>query len=560
MSIPTTAQRLGTFLLLMSTGSLLTAQEPADYYAPAAGRSGGALKSALNDIIQDHEALTYNETREAIWRLDANTSQPGHVTLIYAGASVPTTSWPDFNREHLWPQSLGARRHPAKSDLHHIFAADANVNSSRGNKPFAECDDNCRSHHEAPHALYDEAWEPPDPVKGDIARALFYMAVRYEGENGEPDLTLTNGPVTSGCDCMGRLDTLLAWHLADPVDDQERLRNNLIFSDIQGNRNPFIDHPEFVTSIWSSSQPSQPAVAADDRVTICSFNIQFLGNSRDRDNHALAAVLDGCDVAVIQELVSPPFAMDFPDGTPVNPDAEAEAFFDEMIALGFDFVLSEEDTGPGERIHRNGSATEWWVAFYDPDTTKEVVDLPHGYLAADRANHPDYDRVPYAFGFRTIDERLDFVLISVHLRPGSSGDDEQRREHELASIADWIDANNEVENDFIVLGDMNIQDCDELDAALPEGFDALNSTCLITNTNVNGPRPYDHVMLGPDATATIDTTAGFRVINLIETTRASWNLGEPFPGDPYDHNAFRRIYSDHHPIVFALEVPDADPD
>ena len=127
-------------------------------------------------------------------------------------------------------------------------------------------------------------------------------------------------------------------------------------------------------------------------------------------------------------------------------------------------------------------------------------DLPQGYLALDRSNHDHFERVPYAFGFRTLDSKLDFVLISVHLQPGSGSKDRTLRAEELATIAHWIDLNDHIEHDFIILGDMNIEDARELAMVTPAGFQSLNDECRPTNTNVNGPRPYDHVMLNSNWT------------------------------------------------------------
>ena len=87
-------------------------------------------------------------------------------------------------------------------------------------------------------------------MKGDIARILFYMDVRYEGGYNEPDLTLVEFSDTYPNPEIGNLETLLEWHLLDPVDSFELNRNKVIFS-WQGNRNPFIDHPEYVARIWA---------------------------------------------------------------------------------------------------------------------------------------------------------------------------------------------------------------------------------------------------------------------------------------------------------------------
>ena len=114
------------------------------------------------------------------------------------------------------------------------------------------------AHAEAPLTTADiDSWEPPESLKGDVARAMFYMAVRYEGGSGEPDLELTDdiGEITTSRSKMGRLTTLLDWHTIDPVSAEERLRNDKVFS-IQGNRNPFVDHPEWVDGIWPKQLPS----------------------------------------------------------------------------------------------------------------------------------------------------------------------------------------------------------------------------------------------------------------------------------------------------------------
>ena len=109
------------------------------------------------------------------------------------------------------------------------------------------------AHAEAPFASTDsDSWEPPAAVKGDIARALFYMAVRYRGDvTNEPALYLTDATeqIASTTNLMGRLSTLLRWSHADPVDGSEQLRNEGVYL-YQGNRNPFVDHPEWVAAVF----------------------------------------------------------------------------------------------------------------------------------------------------------------------------------------------------------------------------------------------------------------------------------------------------------------------
>lgn len=287
---------------------------------------------------------------------------------------------------------------------------------------------------------------------------------------------------------------------------------------------------------------------ASDTVTVCSFNCQWLGNSRQRDNQALVNVLKPFDIVVIQELVAPPYSGIFPDKTPVNPDPEAAAFFDAMKVAGFSYILSEEDTGTGDNIHQNGSGTEWWVAFYKPKKATVATDLPQGFLARERANHADYERVPYAFAFRA--GEADFVLISVHLQPGPSPASRERRKHELASIVKWIKRHDDTEKDFIILGDMNIENEKELASATPAVFVSLNSKCVPTNTNPVSPKPYDHVMFRPEFTTEIDRSYGFKIHDLV---------GE-FKPRPYNHTKFRMKYSDHNPVYFRIVMPKKDDD
>lgn len=307
----------------------------------------------------------------------------------------------------------------------------------------------------------------------------------------------------------------------------------------------------------------QPATAAGDTLEVCSFNVQFLGSSARRRNSTLAKLVKDCDIVVIQELVAPPFDGSFPDGSAFKPDPEAGAFFGAMKSFGFEFVLSEEDTGTGPQLHVNSSATEWYVTFYKPSRVQPTEVLPHGFLAESRADHDDFERVPYAFSFRTANGNLDFVLISVHLKPNKDSASKARRKHELASIAAWIDAHDEVEKDFIILGDMNIEDECELQDATPAGFVSLNNECVQTNTNQRAgtAKPYDHVMFRPAHSTEIDNQFDFKVIDLIAATRGSWNDSDgEFPGDPYDHNRFRAYFSDHHPVRFRFNIPDQDDD
>ncbi|MDT0447051.1 endonuclease I family protein [Streptomyces johnsoniae] len=225
------------------------------YYADAEGKTGESLKTALHEIIStDVTRLSYSQVWDALMATDQDPSDPGSVVLLYTGESRGADQHGgnvgDWNREHVWPQShgdFGTSAGPG-TDVHHLRPTDVQVNSLRGNKDF---DDGGSPVSRAPGNYTDgDSWEARNEDKGDIARMIFYMAVRYEGNDGFADLELDNDTSNGGTPYMGRLDTLLAWHAQDPPSAFEERRNELIFEDYQGNRNPFIDHPEWAEDIW----------------------------------------------------------------------------------------------------------------------------------------------------------------------------------------------------------------------------------------------------------------------------------------------------------------------
>lgn len=227
---------------------------PDGYYDAVNGKTGEALKSALHNIIDDHTGVSYSNVWEALRETDEDPANPNNVILLYTGRSqgkfTNGSGVNDWNREHVWAKSHGdfGTAMGAGTDLHHLRPTDASVNSSRGNLDF---DNGGSQHSEALGNYYDsDSWEPRDAVKGDVARMLFYMAVRYEGDSGEVDLELNNAVNNGSAPYHGRMSILLEWHKEDPVDDKERRRNEIIYTDYQHNRNPFIDHPEWASAIW----------------------------------------------------------------------------------------------------------------------------------------------------------------------------------------------------------------------------------------------------------------------------------------------------------------------
>lgn len=246
-------------LFLLISGIFAFGQIPPGYYDGTEGLQEQQLKNALHDIIKNHTEYSYSDLKWMLKETDEDPNNSNNVILLYTGRSQNKNTFGgganDWNREHVWAKSHGGfgTSAPAGTDAHHIRPADASVNSARGNKDF---DNGGQQHPEATGCYFtDETWEARDAVKGDVARMIFYMAVRYEGENGEPDLEVVDYVGTGTQPKHGKLSTLLQWNAQDPPDAFEINRNNVIYS-YQHNRNPFIDHPEFVNLIWDPGAAS----------------------------------------------------------------------------------------------------------------------------------------------------------------------------------------------------------------------------------------------------------------------------------------------------------------
>ncbi|WP_246480109.1 endonuclease [Inhella gelatinilytica] len=234
------------------------------YYVQAIGKTGVALRTSLNTIsAQGHVRKTYAEVWDALKYTDEDPANTANVILIYTGRSQAKTynasSFPTdqdaWNREHVWPKSHGFPDEAqwAHTDIHHLRPADVSVNSTRGNKDF---DWGGTAITEAPGNLTDaDSFEPRAAVKGDIARMMFYMAIRYEGNDltGVPNLELADTTGTSG-NFLGKRCTLVSWHRQDPVSADE-IRRHARIVEVQGNRNPFVDYPNWVEELFGAGCP-----------------------------------------------------------------------------------------------------------------------------------------------------------------------------------------------------------------------------------------------------------------------------------------------------------------
>ncbi len=281
-------------LLLMA--SVMLAQQTG-YYNGTDGKSGEELKAALNDIISGHTPYSYYFSKEIFKLSDADPETPGNVIQVYTGFSHDNSDYGNgglqLNREHVWSKSHGnfGDWPPMYGDVHNLKPSAATVNQDKSNLDF----DNGGTQHEIATGCYytDSTWEARDEVKGDIARIIFYMATRYEGENGELDLEVVDRVNTYPLAQYGKLSTLLEWNLQDPPDEFERNRNNVIYS-FQKNRNPFIDNPEFVELIWGDATPGSIVIdnfQISPEVAVAEEPVHIEATITSTANRALTASL-----------------------------------------------------------------------------------------------------------------------------------------------------------------------------------------------------------------------------------------------------------------------------
>ena len=256
------------FIICLFYAFSLKGQAPEGYYDGLEVFSGDLLKRGLNNLVRDHFEYRYSSTSTDVWDIlkeaDRDPANPENVILFYTGWSINAEA--EYNRgqgwtrEHVWAKSHGdfGTEPGAGTDLHALRPADVTVNSARNNKDFDEGGEfYIDGDGPTTNRVDSDSWEPRNEVKGDVARCLFYMAVRYEGSGNEPDLELVDSvrSVDSNQPDIGyhgKLSQLLKWHLQDPVDASELARNDVIFS-YQGNRNPFIDNPSWVFKLWDTT-------------------------------------------------------------------------------------------------------------------------------------------------------------------------------------------------------------------------------------------------------------------------------------------------------------------
>lgn len=282
----------------------LLAPIPPGYYDSVDASSPAALRATLHEVIKGHTRYPYTSGSTDTWDIlefaDEDPDNPSNILDVYLNDSIPKFGGGTgpYNREHTWPNSYGfsddGSTNYAYTDCHALFLSDGGYNSSRGNDPYGNCGATCveRPTLGGTTGVYPglsnwrqtNTWETWIGRRGDVARAQLYMDIRYEGGRhpitnaAEPDLRLTDNEaliVTTGGNAAvayhGRLSAILLWTTQDPVDAKERRRNDRV-AQFQGNRNPFIDHPEWIACLYQgvceNSEPTaELAITLTDGVS-----------------------------------------------------------------------------------------------------------------------------------------------------------------------------------------------------------------------------------------------------------------------------------------------------
>jgi len=282
-------------------------QIPSGYYSTATGLQGLKLKKELNKIISSqHKSWNYAQLPSFYPDTDSDLFYENDGTMldIYSenpsGADPYNYDWETvelisgaseeglgYNREHILSQSFFKGCYPMYSDLHYVIPTDARVNQRRSNLPFGKVGSSptfVSLNGTKVGLSISEGYtltvvEPIDEFKGDIARMLFYAAVRYENLLPHFDTANSRNPFYNNTETSFRpwlLKVLKSWHEMDPVSEKEIYRNNQVYN-IQGNRNPFVDHPEYVDIIWPSTPiPDVTAPEVPIYVTATSIGARFM--------------------------------------------------------------------------------------------------------------------------------------------------------------------------------------------------------------------------------------------------------------------------------------------
>ena len=285
-----------------------------DYYAAVDATNATTLRTTLHETIDDHQWFPYSAGSTDTWDIlemaDEDPNDSSSVLALYINESYTKVGGgnSNYNREHTWPRSrglgdTGTTNNSTATDAHNLRISNIGYNSDRGSRAFDYCDPGLDADCTERTTVVNNGqgggsgsypgnsnwftsstdgengtWEVWHDRRGDVARTMFYMDIRYEGgthgvtAQAEPDLILTDNRAlmtsTSGSPAyMGLLSVLLEWHALDPVDQKEMDRNEVVFG-FQGNRNPFVDHPEWVACLFDDD-----CSGADDLIFADNFEV-----------------------------------------------------------------------------------------------------------------------------------------------------------------------------------------------------------------------------------------------------------------------------------------------
>lgn len=417
-----------SLFFLCGLSSFLSAQIPSGYYDSAEGLKGYTLKTALSDIVKEnHNVRHYGD----LWQLyrDSDAREDGTVYDMYTdcefifgpqdeggnqdGGSGGNVECDKYNREHVLPRNwFGGTISPMNEDAHHIPPVDKFVNAKRANYPFGPVSNvsyttsNGSKFGSASFSGYSgDVFEVVDQYKGDFARMFLYMAVRYQDEapswksNSSIADDVFDGTTTQVYSDW-QLDILIDWHLQDPPDDKERNRNDVIYQ-YQGNRNPFIDHPEYVMCIWRTlcgdNNPIINLSAEDiDLGTVAINNYpspvkSYLVSAEGLSAGLMISTTDGFELSVIED-------QDFSGSLNFTPNASGEI---EETTIYVRYNGSEEETTTisGTIDHVSGEVTA------SLSVQVNIVDAVDPILQWDAEN--------LGFGLVEFDQSSDIQLINI---------------------------------------------------------------------------------------------------------------------------------------------------
>ncbi|VTR97306.1 endonuclease [Tuwongella immobilis] len=455
-------------------------------------KQGAALEELVRTEYSPTTIYSYAQARHHLFSNVANNN--GKVRLIYSGVLYATTTIPPstvVNTEHVWPQSKfgAANKEKKKCDLHHLYPSYSRINESRGNLPFAEIPDaQTQKFWNSPTYLtgipganiddYSEyasgRFEPREASKGNVARAMFYFRTIY-GNQGI-DLNFFDG----------QKSTLLAWHLADPVDAEEAARNSRIAA-LQGKSNPFIDDATLAHRIFqpggavpnpvaAAPQPgdsstngttpptpaaSSPTLIENGEYHIMTWNLEWFFDADLSDNQSQTAVQQSADspaiyksrveqagkvirdcglphIIALQEIENEKVVKDLAN--------EVKAKYGVTYQVGF--------------VQGNDTSTEQDVAFLvrDLGATATFARIPN----ADYGNNNLY-KVPSKHCVMTLTQSLPdgttkkMIVINCHLKAGKDVADITQRKKQARVMNHYLTKQQQETPGLavVVLGDMN---------------------------------------------------------------------------------------------------------